>query len=120
MKLFIRKEADRYRIYNLKRGPRQLVSISQRLYSVDDNLFYRDPQTSEAYVMYDIDSLQPYGHEPEYLNTEMLRVQILSSNISGTKKSMVWKLDGSKIDKYLTAIIMVGAFLYVLLKGGLF
>lgn len=120
MKYFVRKESDRYRIYNLKRGSRQLVSISQRLYSVDDNLFYRDPQTSDAYIMYDIDNLQPYGHVPEYLNTEMLRVQILSSNISGTKKSTVWKLDGSHIEKYLTAIIVVGAFLYVILKGGLF
>ena len=120
MKYFIRKEADRFRIYNLKRGARQLVSISQRLYSVDDNLFYRDPQTSEAYVMYDIDNAQPYGHEPEYLNTEMLRVQILSSNISGTKKSMVFKLDGSHIEKYLTTIIVIGALLYAVLKGGLF
>lgn len=97
-----------------------MVSISQRLYSVDDGLFYRDPQTSEAYVMYDIDSLQPYGHEANYLNTEMLRVQILSSNISGTKKGMVFKLDSSHIEKYLSTIIVVGALLYVLLTGGLF
>lgn len=85
---------------------------------MDDTLFYRDPQTSEAYVMYDIDSLQPYGHKPEYLNTEMLRVQILSSNISGTKKGLVWKLDASHIEKYLTAIIVCGALLYMFLKGG--
>lgn len=120
MKIFIRKEADRFRFYRLKRGNRQLVSIAQRLYPVDDSLFYRDPQTSEAYVMYDIDCSQPFGHEPKYLDTEMMRVQILSSNISGTKEKKVWKLDGSNIEKYLGSIVVIGALLYVVLKGGLF
>ena len=120
MKYFIRKEVDHYTFYPMKKGARQLLSLAKRLYSVDDRLFYRDPKTSDAYVMYDIDDLQPYGHEPMYLNTEMLRVQILSSNIANTKKDHTLRIDGSKIEKYLGSIIVIGALAYCLLKGGIF
>ena len=63
MKYFIRKEADRFRIYKLNKGARQMMSINSRLYPADDELFYCDPKTSDAYVMYDIDAIQPYAHE---------------------------------------------------------
>ena len=36
MKYFIRKESDKIRMYRLKRGTRQLVSISDRAYGTDD------------------------------------------------------------------------------------
>lgn len=119
MKYFIRKEADHYTVFAMKKGARQLLSLSKRLYDVHDERFYRDPKSSDAYVMYDIDCSQPYGYEPTYLDTEMTRVEILSSNISGTRKDRFFHLDGSKIEKYLGTIIVVGALLYWLLTGGL-
>lgn len=36
MKYFIRKESDKFRVYKLKRGTRQIVSISDRSYGTDD------------------------------------------------------------------------------------
>lgn len=36
MKYFIRKESDKIRMYKLKRGTRQLVSIADRAYGTDD------------------------------------------------------------------------------------
>ena len=36
MKYFIRKESDRFKIYKLSRGTRQLVSIADRAYGTDD------------------------------------------------------------------------------------
>lgn len=119
MKYFIRKEADHFTVYSMKKGARQLLVLQKRLYSVDDSLFYRDPTTSEAYVMYDIDCSQPYGHEAVYLDTEKIRVQILSSNISATKNDHTLQLGKIHIEKYLGSIIVVGALLYTFLTGGL-
>ena len=119
MKYFIRKEADHYTVYAMKKGARQLLSLSKRLYDVHDERFYRDPKTSDAYVMYDIDCSQPYGHEPVYLDTEMTRVEILSSNISNTKKDRMFFLGGLNIEKYLGTVVVVGALLYWVMTNGI-
>lgn len=36
MKYFIRKESDKFRVYKLKRGTRQIVSVADRAYGTDD------------------------------------------------------------------------------------
>ena len=36
MKYFIRKDSDKFRVYKLKRGTRQIVSIADRAYGTDD------------------------------------------------------------------------------------
>lgn len=117
MKYFIRKEADRYRIYKLTKGARQMISINSRLYPADDELFYCDPKTSGAYVMFDIDCLQPYGHEAKEYDSEFMRIEIISAKTALTRKERWLKLDGSKIEKYLGGIILVGVLLYAFLSG---
>ena len=35
-KFFIRKESDKFRIYKLKHGTRQILSVADRAYGTDD------------------------------------------------------------------------------------
>lgn len=112
MKYLIRQEADRFRIYTLKRGARQVVIIQDRLYPTDDELFYRDPKNSAAYAMFDIDNIQPYRHEPIYYNTRNLAILNLSSKTAGNRGKKILRLDPNKLQQYLGTIAIGGALLW--------
>lgn len=103
----------------MKRGARQVIIINNRLYPTDDELFYRDPRTSDAYEMVDIDDIQPYRHTPIYYDTRRLSILNLSSKTTGTRKSKILRLDANKIQSYLAAVIVIGALAYYAL-GALF
>lgn len=112
MKCIIRQEADRYKIYSLKKGARQVVIINERLYPTDDGIFYRDPQSSEAYMMVDIDDIQPYRHDAIYYETRNLAILNLSSKASGNRHKKTLNLSASKIQNYFAAIAIGGALLW--------
>lgn len=117
MKYILRQEVDRWRVYRLKKGTRQAVSIAGRTYPTDDELFYRDPLTSEAWETVDIDDLQPYRHEPIYYKVRKLSILNMSSKVTGNRKKRVLDLDSKKLYNYISVGI-VGLVLgwYVLTK----
>lgn len=117
VKYILRQEVDRWRVYRLKKGTRQAVSIAGRTYPTDDELFYRDPQTSEAWETVDIDDLQPYRHEPIYYPVRKLSILNMSSKVTGNRKKRVLDLDSKKLYNYISVGI-VGLILgwYVLTK----
>lgn len=120
MKYFIRKEADKIRIYSLKKGTRQIVSIKDRAYGTDDQLFYRDPKTSDAYVLYDIDDSQPYRHTEIYYPTRNLSILNVSSKAANNRRKRFINLTGDKLYTYFGAVIVGGALLYYVIGRGFF
>lgn len=119
MKILCRVECDRIRVYKLKRGPRQMVSLASRLYRIDDRYMVKDIRTDQCMIIYDIDSTQPYMVEPEPVDPDYTRALIDSAKMSGNKKSIWMNLSGSKLMEYMTVFIVAGALLYgFLLKGG--
>lgn len=117
VKYILRQEVDRWRVYRLKKGTRQAVSIADRTYPTDDELFYRDPLTSEAWETVDIDDLQPYRHAPTYYPVKKLSILNLSSKVTGNRKKRVLNLDSKQLYNYVT-IAIVGLVLgwYVITK----
>ena len=117
VKYVLRQEVDRWRVYRLKKGTRQAVSIADRTYPTEDELFYRDPMTSEAWMVVDIDDLQPYRHAPIYYPVKKLSILNLSSKVTGNRKKRVLNLDSKQIYNYL-AFGIVGLVLawYVITK----
>lgn len=117
VKYILRHEVDRWRVYRLKKGTRQAVSIAGRTYPTDDELFYRDPLTSDAWETVDIDDLQPYRHKPIYYNVRKLSILNMSSKVTGNRKKRVLDLDSKKLYNYISVAI-VGLVLgwYVITK----
>lgn len=117
VKYILRQEVDRWRVYRLKKGTRQAVSIAGRTYPTDDELFYRDPLTSEAWETVDIDDLQPYRHTPIYYPVKKLSILNMSSKVTGNRKKRVLDLDSKKLYNYISVGI-VGLILgwYVITK----
>ena len=117
VKYVLRQEVDRWRVYRLKKGTRQAVSIADRTYPTEDELFYRDPMTSEAWMVVDIDDLQPYRHKPIYYPVKKLSILNLSSKVTGNRKKRVLNLDSKQLYNYV-AFGIVGLVLgwYVITK----
>ena len=117
VKYVLRQEVDRWRVYRLKKGTRQAVSIADRTYPTEDELFYRDPMTSEAWMVVDIDDLQPYRHKPIYYPVKKLSILNLSSKVTGNRKQRVLNLDSKQLYNYV-AFSIVGLVLawYVITK----
>lgn len=106
VKYILRQECDRWRVYRLKKGTRQAVSIAGRTYPTDEELFYRDPMTSDAWETVDIDDLQPYRHAPIYYPVKRLSILNLSSKVSGNRKKRIVDLDSKKLNSYITGAIL--------------
>ena len=117
VKYILRQEVDRWRVYRLKKGTRQAVSIAGRTYPTDDELFYRDPMTSDAWETVDIDDLQPYRHKPIYYKVRKLSILNMSSKVTGNRKKRVLDLDSKQLYNYISVAI-VGLILgwYVITK----
>lgn len=120
MKHLVRIECDRIKVYRLKKGPRQMVSVTSRLYRMDDKLMIKDLRTSDAMAFYDIDETQPWMVRPTLVDPDETRALIDSAKLSGSKKSIWANLGGGHIMEYLTAAIIIGALLYGILSMGHF
>lgn len=112
MKSLCRLETDRIRIYRLKSKPRQMVSVSSRLYRVDDDLMIRDIRTDDCMVIYSIDYSQPWLTTPRLVDPDETRCLIDSASRSGSKKRIWQRLDASKTWEWLTVAIVICALLY--------
>lgn len=116
-KSFVRIEADRIRVFRLKKGPRQMVTISSRLYRIDDEYFLSDKRTGDAMIFYRIDSTQPIMHKATYIDPDMTRAYIDYAKIGRNKKKIWIKLDGDRITKMIIPFLIVGGILYGLVMG---
>ncbi len=117
-KYLIRVECDTIRVFKVKKGPRQMVSVGSRLYRMDDDLMVRDTKTSDCAAIYDVDSTQPYLARARFVDPDFTRALIQSAQLSGNKKGNWVNISTSKMWEYLTAVIVVGCLIYGLLVGG--
>lgn len=107
MKYFIKEEIDSYRVFKLKHGARTMADIGACLYRTDDKLFWKDPQTSDAFIQYKVSGTQPAGWGTrEYVPTEETRIYIMSGKIAGTKKYKIANLNPNKIMSWLPVVIV--------------
>lgn len=118
MKHLVRLECDRIKIYRLKKGPRQMVSVTSRLYRMDDWIMIKDLRTGDAMAFYDIDDTQPWMVKPTLVDPDMTRALIDSAKLSGSKKSIWANLQPGHLMEYLTVVIVAGALIYGFLVGG--
>lgn len=117
MKYFCRLEADRVRIFKLKKGPRQMVTINSRLYRIDDQFFNRDKSSGDAMIFYRVDSTQPILPVARYVDPNKTRAYIDYSKI-GKNRKKIWKnLDVKHFEKILIPILIVGGIVYGFIGG---
>lgn len=120
MKHLVRLECDRIKVFRLKKGPRQMVSVNSRLYRMDDKYMVKDLRTGDAMAFYDIDDTQPWMVKPTLVDPDETRALIDSAKLSGAKKSIWTNLQGGHLMEYLTAVVVIGALVYgFLVSGGL-
>lgn len=117
-KYFARFEADRVRIFRLKKGPRQCVTILSKLYRTDEPLMVRDTKTDDVMVFYNVDETQPLMPYPVLVDPDETIALMDSAKAVGNKKAMWAYIGGSNMWQYFTAIIIVGALLYGFLAAG--
>lgn len=97
-----------------------MISIFSRLYRTDDDLFLCDMQSSDCFVIYDINETQPYLPKAQLIDPNMTRAYIDSAKMVGNRKKVWMNLDGGQLYKILAAIAIGGGLLYAfLINGGL-
>lgn len=113
MKYIIRSETDKVQAIALKKGPRQMVSISGRLYRCDDCLFHKDENTSDAFVFYDIDSSQPRMLKATLVDPDHTLKLIAYAKLSNNVKNVWANLGhiGDGMMKLLVPVIIVAALI---------
>lgn len=118
MKHLVRLECDRIKVFRLKKGPRQMVSVTSRLYRMDDKFMIKDIRTGDAMAFYDIDETQPWMVKPTLVDPDETRALIDSAKLSGSKKTIWSNLQPGHLMEYLGAIVVIGAIVYGFLVGG--
>ena len=118
MKFLCRFEKDRITVYKMKKGPRQMISVSSRLYTVTDDLAIKDIESDEAMYFYDIDSTQPKCGWEVFVNPDMTRALIRSAQLGGNKKRSWASLDANKALQWIAPVAIVGSLLYGFMIGG--
>ena len=116
-KRFARIEADRVRIFKLKKGPRQMVTINSRLYRIDDDLMLKDKRTGDAMIIYRIDSTQPIQTKAKLVDPDMTRAYIDYAKIGRTRKKIWESFDVKHFERYLIPVVIVGGILWGFLSG---
>lgn len=117
-KFLILVEVDNVRCIRLRKGARSMISRQGRLYRTDDDLFIRDQRSTDAALIYRIDSTQPILCKPKIISPDLTRTYIASAKLSGNKKKTWLNLDGGKAWKMLTAVAIVGSIVYGFMIGG--
>lgn len=117
MKQFARIEADRVRIFRLKKGPRQMVTINSRLYRIDDRFMLKDKATGDATIFYPIDSTQPILPRAEFIDPDMTKAYIDYAKIGKNKKRIWQSLDIKHFEKWLVPVLIVGGLIWGFMGG---
>lgn len=119
MKNFVRIEADRVRVFKLKKGPRQMVTINSRLYRIDDEFMLSDKFTGDAMIFYNIDSTQPIMHRATFIDPDMTRAYIDYAKIGKSRKRIWQNIDGKTIYKMIVPISIAAGLIYGFITGAI-
>lgn len=116
--LFIRTHTG-VRRYILGKNVRPLAVVRNRLYRVDDALMCYNREGSDSFIMYDLDSTQPYGHgEPLDPDITLATIDVSKSNHKDGTKGILSAVSGLSTDKIMYIIIGI-IVIWSLLSGGI-
>lgn len=104
--------------YVLGKDVRPMTRVRRRLYRTDEYLMIRNIIGEDEYVMYDIDSTQPYGNEKEYLDPDETMNYIAISKGSKTKNVKTLGAISDKPEFILYGIVGI-VVIFSLLTGGI-
>lgn len=116
-KYFARIEADRVRIFKLKKGVRQMVTINSRLYRIDDEFMLKDKRSGDAMIIYPIDSTQPLLPKARLIDPDMTRAYIDYAKIGKNRKRIWESFDVKHFERILVPVLIVGGILWGFLSG---
>lgn len=116
-KYFARIEADRVRIFKLKKGVRQMVTINSRLYRIDDEFMLKDKRSGDAMIIYPIDSTQPLLPKARLIDPDMTRAYIDYAKIGKNRKRIWESFDVKHFERILIPVLIVGGILWGFLSG---
>lgn len=116
-KYFARIEADRVRIFKLKKGVRQMVTINSRLYRIDDEFMLKDKRSGDAMIIYPIDSTQPLLPKAKLIDPDMTRAYIDYAKIGKNRKRIWESFDVKHFERILVPVLIVGGILWGFLSG---
>lgn len=88
---------------------RPLVMVYSKMYRIDDDLFCADHESTDSFILYDLDEQQPYGHG-KYLNPDFTKVLIDSMKLSGGKAGKLFDLNMELIIAVLVVGIVIFSF----------
>lgn len=114
MKFLYRLESDRVRVYRIKKGPRQMVTVSGRLYRLDDELMVKDVHSDQSAAFYGIDSTQPIlpALASRPVDPDITRAYIDSAKNAGSTKTIWTTLSSGNMSKWMTPLIVAVALAY--------
>ena len=95
-----------------------MVSIFNRLYRTDEDLFSADQLTGDCMVIYDLNETQPYLSRAKFVDPNMTRAYIDSAKMGAGRKKIWGNLDGNKIYQILIPIVIIGSIVYAFLTNG--
>lgn len=95
-----------------------MISMFGRLYNIDDGLMVSDQNSTNCYVIYDINGTQPYAGVQRFVDPNKTRALIDSAKAAGNRKKIWANLSGVDWVKYLAFIAVGGSLLYAFLTNG--
>lgn len=104
--------------YVLGKDVRPMTRVRRRLFRTDEHLMIRNIAGDDEYIIYDVDSTQPYGNEREYLDPDETMNYIAISKGSKTKNVRTLGALSDKPELLLYGIVGI-VVIFSLLTGGI-
>lgn len=95
-----------------------MISMFGRLYNIDDQLMTSDQNSTDCFIIYEINGTQPFLSKPVFVDPNKTRALIDSAKAAGNRKKMWANLSGVDYYKWLAIIAIVGSLAYAFLTGG--
>lgn len=116
MKYLCEYEKDKIRFSKLKRKGWQMVSRAAKLYRIDDEISVRSAESSDSFVFYPFDGVQPRTCTGKRVSINQTRAQIDSCKISGSKKKIWAKVNGRTFENAFMVIAFGGTGIWFILN----
>lgn len=101
----------------ITKNNRPLTILYERLYRIDDDLFYSDRASENSLVAYDLDEQQPYG-DGQYLDPEFTKILIDSMKMGKGKINRLFDINWETITAILVVGVIAWAIISQYLEGG--
>lgn len=116
MKYLCEYEKDLIRFSKLRRKGWQMVSRAMKLYRVDDEISVKSAESSDSFVIYPFDGIQPRTCTGKSVSVTQTRALILSCKTSKTKRKIWANINGRTIETAFSVIAIGGTAVWFILN----